>query len=521
MSSLKPEDSVLPDGSICPPSLLEKRYSRPFAQGNKGDGQWAAGGGFWTDGDVRTPTERDRARLRYSNVLYRLGGVTQVISPPTSTDFFHNRLAHSLKVSDLAGAIASDQARKARANTKAARDLLKVINNLGGLDVAACEAAGLAHDLGHPPFGHVAEHVIDHWLRGGAVGEERCANGFEGNAQAFRAVTRLSLRTDDAVGLELSAVTLAAILKYPWLREVGSVKKEGKFGAYHSEGQFLDRAREWFLTPAHDELTQTLEASIMDLADDITYAVHDLQDFITAKIVPVSDVNSSLKLAQNYVDGDLDAETDPPSPDVRKFLKLMDRLKEFYPGHFSLKEFSEGLEKARGTIGLFDASASDVMREATMRNLGSRLIAGFMRQIVVSDTPGWPHGPHLYLLGEEWHHVQILKEITKAYVVDSPAVGLHQESETSSLTMLLENLENWVRRALKADTTSQLPKDLQQALISSNKPGRFSNRDADKRDYRDDPVSRAIVDYICSLTDRGAYRLSQFLRGNEIARIVA
>src|SRR5215469_4649135 len=119
------------------------------------------------------------------------------------------------------------------------------------------EAACLAHDLGHPPFGHVAEEKLDE-LAGEEVG------GFEGNAQSFRIVTRLSQHSTTHRGLDLTRATLAAILKYPWMRGENKEKLD-KWGAYSSEKKDFDFAIA--LCPAPQ--TKTIEASLMDWADDI------------------------------------------------------------------------------------------------------------------------------------------------------------------------------------------------------------------------------------------------------------
>lgn len=100
--------------------------------------------------DKRSPVQRDRDRILYSTALARLAEITQVTSPERG-HIFHNRLTHSLKVSQIARRIAE------RLNSEFKRQ----VEDLGGADPDAAEAAGLAHDLGHPPFGHVAEKELD------------------------------------------------------------------------------------------------------------------------------------------------------------------------------------------------------------------------------------------------------------------------------------------------------------------------------------------------------------------------
>lgn len=189
----------LPDGSLCAPDLFEARYSRLSSVSSKPNAS-----------DMRTETEKDKDRVAYSGYLQRLSGVTQVVSPGVGRPFMHSRLTHTYKVALVSRGIAEDALRKASSDEK----FEQLLVSLGGLDRAACEAAGLAHDLGHPPFGHVAEKLMDEWL----LDVDGETDGFEGNAQSTRIVTYLDRRKVRLQGLDLTRVSLAAILKYPWPR---------------------------------------------------------------------------------------------------------------------------------------------------------------------------------------------------------------------------------------------------------------------------------------------------------------
>lgn len=156
-------------------------------------------------GDERSPFERDRDRILYATNFRRLGRVTQVAGPG-ERHLTHNRLTHSLEVSQIGRGLAT------RLRTDVASQ--EMIAAAGGLDAAVVEAAALAHDLGHPPFGHVAESELNALLTAAGV-----ADGFEGNAQSFRIVTTLGVHYPDLPGLDLTRATLCAILKYPWMRD--------------------------------------------------------------------------------------------------------------------------------------------------------------------------------------------------------------------------------------------------------------------------------------------------------------
>jgi dGTPase len=215
---------------------------------------------------MRTDGERDRDRILYASAFQRLSGITQVASPETGA-YFHNRLTHSLKVAQVGRRLAQYLRVKSR---EASRPSPSVSN----LDEDCVEAACLGHDLGHPPFGHVAEEMLDE------LASAWC--GFEGNAQSFRIVAKLALRDPRQGGLNLTRVTLNGLLKYPWLKGEGPKEKGDKWGAYESEREDFVWVREDV-----DDQNPTVEAEIMDWADDVTYAVHDLEDFYRVGLVPL------------------------------------------------------------------------------------------------------------------------------------------------------------------------------------------------------------------------------------------
>jgi len=164
---------------------------------------------------------------------------------------FHNRLTHTLEVAQLARRLA-EKLRDGQGELLAA--------TLGTIEPEVAEAAALAHDLGQPPFGHIAESELNRII----TEELGVRDGFEGNAQTFRVVTKLSIRHLDHPGQNLTRATLNAVLKYPWFRGRSGWKRK-KYGAYSTERTDLHYARA--IQPRAARLEKSAEAEIMDWAD--------------------------------------------------------------------------------------------------------------------------------------------------------------------------------------------------------------------------------------------------------------
>ena len=198
------------------------------------------------DKDFRNPYARDRDRIIHSGSFRKLEYKTQVFLNHEG-DFFRTRLTHSIEVSQIARSITSTL----------------------GLRESLAEAIALAHDLGHTPFGHVGGDTLDECLKADGF-----VNGFEHNFQSFRVVTKLEKRYKDFDGLNLTFATLEGILKhsYPYKKSF-----------------FPQSIHEQFNLDAHP----SLEAMIVDRADEIAYISHDIDDGINSGLITFDDLRES------------------------------------------------------------------------------------------------------------------------------------------------------------------------------------------------------------------------------------
>lgn len=394
----------------------------------------------WVEEDPRGKTAhrsdfaRDRARLLHSSALRRLAAKTQVVAPG-SDDFVRNRLTHSLEVAQIG------------------RELGAVL----GCDPDVVDTACLAHDLGHPPFGHNGEAVL-------AQASEHIG-GFEGNAQTFRLLTRLEAKRfhpdGRSAGLNLTRAGLDAVLKYPWMRgehPTGGVK----YGAYQADEEAFAWVRDGAV-PGR----RCLEAQVMDWADDVGYSVHDVEDAVAARVL------------------DLGVLTDPT-----RLEPVLEVAARFYAPDATAAELVAAAGRLVGTGRVVERSDGSRQSLAALKDMTSTFIGRFAGAAERATRERFGTGAlrryeaDLVVPRETRLECALLKGLAAHFVMFTDQRAALQEREREVLLDLLEVYRSEPGRSLD-------PLHLADLELAEDDTAR----------------ERVIVDQVADLTDVRAYAL--------------
>lgn len=381
---------------------------------------------------ARSNFSRDRARVLHSSGWRRLAAKTQVLSPTAGVDFARNRLTHSLEVAQIG------------------RELAVSL----GLAQDVVDTACLAHDLGHPPFGHNGELALNDWMRG--------FGGFEGNAQTLRILARLEPKRFDAdgrsVGLNLTRATLDASCKYPWALE-DAAPGSSKFGYFADDAPVFD----WLRSGAPPR-RKCSEAQVMDFSDDVAYSVHDFEDAIVSEYI------------------------DPALLTARAgHGAMIQTVAAWADGAFTTDELGAAFDRMSARpnwVNRWEGSRRD---QAQLKNFTSDMIGNFARASIratLEAADGRPlarYGAEVVVPAEIRAEIAVLKGIVAAYVMQSGRRQPTYRRQRALLTELLHTL--W----------ESGPSLLEPAYA------------ADYRDAENEAAARrAVVDQVASLTDQSA-----------------
>jgi dGTPase len=385
----------------------------------------------------RTEFARDRARIIHSFALRRLAAKTQV-AVPWATDFPRTRLSHSLECAQVG------------------RELGAAL----GADPDLMEGACLAHDLGHPPFGHNGEEALN-------LLADSCG-GFEGNAQSLRLLIRLEAKTvlpnGKSIGLNLTRSSLDAATKYPWPRATGTPK----FGVYGDDLEIFN----WYRQGVESGKT-SMEAQIMDWSDDVAYSVHDLEDSL---------VSGQIKLDQ--------LSNDLP--------KLFTVAQESYLADITESEMAHALtelQKLSCWPKYYDGTHRSLAR---LKDLASQLIGRFAQAAEVATQEKYGDGDltrynaNLIVPRQQRVEVALLKSMAGHYVINAAASQKRYAEQQQLLSELVE--------AILASAPSSLESFFLQDWQSAQS---------------DQQRLRVVIDQVASLTDPGAQILHAKLTGQK------
>ncbi len=424
----------------------------------------------------RTQFRRDYARVLHSPSFRRLQGKTQLF-PNWESDYFRNRLTHSLEVAQIAKSIAI------RLNNT--EEFLKDAEHKIDLDL--CELAGLAHDLGHPPFGHNGEKALDRMMAK--------SGGFEGNAQTLRILCRLEKKeqltdfpagidnnkNDGRLGLNLTYRSLASVLKYDYLipQQVESQREKPKKGYYQSEKSIVDEIKSHVQSGIQCGDFRTIECSIMDLADDIAYSTYDLEDAFkagfTTPLQVISTEDSVLEKIKNAMRTDLSIQ------DIRDILFWF-----FAPAtNTSDNSFFDSKDKVYKLITSSYHASLSLARDAFLRNKQTSDIVGyFINSIEFVPNKDRPSLSSVQFPSEVKKEVEVLKQFAYVTIINSPMLKIVEYRGSD----IVESVFSAIKESTENSDNSLLPDDFREVYEAVS----------------DEEKDRVICDFVAGMTDRYA-----------------
>ena len=451
--------------------------------------------------DVRTAFGHDRDRILYSTAFRRLAGKAQVVAVQ-ERGLYHTRLTHSLKVAQLSRRLAERLQAEYLRETK--RTLSSGTPTPADPDLA--EACGLAHDMGHPPFGHVGEEALKNTfdaLLAQQVGlQDRPPNdpyyvatvlqngGFEGNAQSLRVLCYLSARRPiepgARYGLDLTRAALDGTAKYPALRVHGGVAAD-KYGAFEPDRAVLEWIRDGHgISP---DAPRSFEAELMDWCDDVTYAVHDVMDFFRGGFIPLERLFA--------LTGGPGART--ISADAHRFLAEVKKREEAEGKTFDHDHSEEAWLALAQLNDLHEPWQPTLELKAAVQAVTSEFITFFVQGVRYEGEAPCEYAAKFELDADpdqarlKRRACDLLKVLLWVYVIDRPALATVQHGQSSIVSELM---------SIFSSDEALLPADRREDL-----------------DRGEVDLLRAACDHVASLTESDAISLHERLAGTNLGAI--
>jgi dGTPase len=424
--------------------------------------------------DHRHATERDRDRILHSAAFRRLQGKTQVFGIGQA-DFYRTRLTHSVEVAQIARAISH--------NLLVEQPLLDRC-----LTPELAEAAALAHDLGHPPFGHAGEQTLDACMR--EISHKAHLKGkrvlrFEGNAQTFHILVAAEPKSPLYPGLNLTRATLAGVLKYPYEQSIGNDKfvfasdlpmakwavQNG--GAILQKRDFAKRAQP----------KTSIVCQILDWADDCAYSIHDVEDALQAQFLHPGDleqVRFARRVLAHYEETRKEEEV--PKLDLSEVReRLLDLERRILPSE-------QGDERAH--------------RKAAMRNILNDLITS----VSIQFCKGSRRADYSWrlIVPQESRILSVLcKSVIWEAVITDPRVAA---MSTKGREILRDLFQLLMEEVLEKKSVALFPRYYRPIIEECLAGGKME-------------AARAICNFLALLTDMDALRLHSLLRGSKASSI--
>lgn len=475
---------------------------------SSGDYQRVASlGGRKPKESYRSPFRRDYARLIHCPAFRRLQGKTQVF-PGNESDFFRNRLTHSLEVAQIAKSIA------VRLNAKSRHFSASDCK----IDPDLVELAGLAHDLGHPPFGHNGEAALDECMLD--------YGGFEGNAQTLRILSRIEKKdtkrlvdgsvepvdgsADIRCGLNLTYRSLAAVLKYDKpIPERAADRTPGKLekGYYEDDAKLVTALKKKVLGGQAVEDFKTIECSIMDVADDIAYSTYDLEDNFKAGFLDPLDLFTIDDGVRARIIDTTQKRIDKAFPDLpqakRSFTYddlILVLFEIFQEPLFTVDSDEIGMIRRRSMMEeakkmFLTVYATTVAKKMASNGyervkFTSRLVEEFIGGVEVIPDANHPQLHNVRLKLEVFKKVEVLKNMTFEAIIMAPKMQVVEYRGKDIVKAIFQAIDSEGGNRL-------LPEDYRQLHDAFAGPAK----------------KRVICDFIAGMTDRYAIEFYSRLYG--------